>query len=863
MSNPSHKIFLLITLFLVSCYAENSNQSLEHEVSEQKKRLPKVLTQDQVTAMVKELTLRDFKLNFKRSEVRKTRGGTAVDGEGRKITNVERKNLCIQDEVEYMDIRNNLIIELKNKILQRKGLAVFSKTIFSGFPSTNKELSLVDISNGISQMSWNSKSTGNNKTLENYLSTFESIEHVELNVKKYRIFSDSRNENWVGQKYRLTTLMDLRGLDKKGFRRHDKGNLEIVVSKINGQWNMDQMRVSKGKSLTKRVPAFKEVTKVAGIGNLPTYERKEAIRRGGYALSVGDYNNDGYKDLYVGHYGPGQLLKGNKDGNFTLDKDSGVLNHNYVKSASFTDFDNDKDSDLLIVRFTPIGRKEGVKYGDKYVQLENKGKVLRRDIHLYENRGGKYHKVESSFLNKDNITDYAMPLAVGDFNKDGLIDFYVGFPGVKDFTTFGPGRDNSKIKVQGIYLNRGKMKFEVAAMNQKSGINFAENLYPHSALVADINQDSHQDIIVVDDRGNLSPIYQNDGTGKFTQSNDKLKIKNKGYGMGFAVGDLNNDHLVDIAFTNVNFNASERMSESCMTNWQYDILPRQQDRAKMKLYSRTKSGDFIDKTSLIENQDLGEGLAGVEFIDYDNDGLQDIYVSNGLWSGTDEKQDISSFFVLKKAHKQYYGVLGEMAGATQSRTMNILRQFRGDIWSADYQKNSSTTPSLGGFQRNRLLKNNGDGTYTDVAYLEGIDSLADGYIVIQSDLNKDGKMDIILRNCDVGTEYNHFNPVQVFMNEGKSDNRSIAITLEGQKSSKDAIGTSLYLKAGKASSHRQLLSNNGSAQSEKIVIFGLGEIEKAEELIINWPSGTIQVLKDLKPGRYHIKEGSKPSIASN
>jgi hypothetical protein len=862
MSNPIRKILLLASLLLFSCQSENKNDGLQQEAAEQKQRIPKVLTQDQVTAMVKELTYKDFKVNVKRSEVRKTRGGTALAGQGRKITDLERKNLCVQDEIEFMQIRNNLIIELKNKMLSRKDLNAFSKTTFSGFPATKKDLALEDIKSNITQMRWESKSSGDIKALQSYLSTFENIEHVELNVKKYQILSDNRSDDWKGQKYSLMTSLDVRGLDKQGFRRHDTGKLDILVSKTNGLWKMDQVKVNKGESLTKRSPAFREVTKVAGIGNLPSYERMEAIRRGGYAMSVGDYNNDGYKDLYVGHYGPGQLLKGNKSGHFTLDKDSGIANHNYVKSASFTDFDNDGDSDLLIIRFTAIGPEEGAKYGEKYVHLEDKGKVLRRDIHLYENKKGKFHKVEASFLNIDNITDYAMPLAVGDFNKDGLVDFYVGFPGVKDFTTLGPARAGNKIKVQGIYLNRGNLKFEVAPMNQKTSLNYAENLYPHSALVADINQDSHQDIIVVDDRGNISPVYQNDGSGKFTQSNDKLKIKNKGYGMGFALGDLNNDHLVDIAFTNVNFHASERMSESCMANWQYDILPRQQDRAKMKLYSRTKSGEFLDKTSLISGQDLGEGLAGVEFIDYDNDGLQDIYVSNGLWTGTDEKQDISSFFVLKKAHKQYYGVLGELAGATQSRTMNILRQFRGDIWSGEYQKDSSTTPSLGGFQRNRLLKNNGDGTYTDVAYLEGIDSLADGYIVTQSDLNGDGKMDIILRNCDIGTKFNHFNPVQVFMNENKTNNNSIAITLEGVNSSRDAIGASLYLRAGRASAHRQLLSNNGSAQSEKIIIFGLGEIEKAEELVINWPSGTTQVLKDVKPGRYHIKEGNKPAIAS-
>jgi hypothetical protein len=205
--------------------------------------------------------------------------------------------------------------------------------------------------------------------------------------------------------------------------------------------------------------------------------------------------------------------------------------------------------------------------------------------------------------------------------------------------------------------------------------------------------------------------------------------------------------------------------------------------------------------------------------------------------------------------------MGSPQGVEQANTsfMKILTDFKGDV--TNITANENLHPSMTGFQRNRLFRNNGDGTFTDVAYVLGVDSINDGYVVTTTDINHDGKMDLVLRNADPGSDKNRFPSVQVFLNENKLPAKSVILTLEGTRSNRDAIGVIVEAQIRNEKLVRHLTANNGAAQSQSLLHFGLDKAAKIDSLKIRWPSGVVDTYKNVMPGYHHYKE-SNISISS-
>ena len=508
------------------------------------------------------------------------------------------------------------------------------------------------------------------KDSSNYLKQFKNIHDFDLTTVAVVSPRQWRGKNLAIKKAELQVRYDLRGITKSGDRRQDRGPIKVIVALHGKTWKIESIQFWGMQTLASKSPAFKEVTASSGLNAIPEYQRIEAIRRGGYAMSLNDYDNDGILDMYVGAHGPGKLLKGQSDGTYKVAVNSGIADHSYVKSAIFSDFNNDGEKDLLIVAFVPHDPK--VEGGDR-----------RSDLILYKNLGkGKFSRVQS--VKESTPSSYAMPATVADYNNDGLLDFYVGFPGVKDFTTLAKVPHKAGNKVQGIYTNLGNWKFgsKKTKLTETSISKFmdTQQIYPHSALSVDFDQDGDMDIVVVDDRGRLSPAYQNVGNGEFKQVAQQIGMVNRGYGMGVAAGDYDNDGRLDMLWTNVNFVAKDRLNFN-RDQWHADSVPLL-DNGGLKAFKGMGRGQFADVTKVLGLEYAGEGMAGVEFLDYNNDGHQDIYLANGLWSGTDEKQDLSSLFVhstLKNDHGER--VFMEIRHKTQSNFMDILASFKGDVYS--------------------------------------------------------------------------------------------------------------------------------------------------------------------------------------
>lgn len=798
-----------------------------------------------------------------RKEVPQQLGGdlvVAADEKGFAATRDAQKRMCLSDEGVFLDIRRQTVQRWMDS-WRAKDPSVFSEILREKDASSSafKEAAGPVRTNGAVRV-WASADASVLKgkaaierSVKAYLGKLEKVEDFRIDVMKMAASNEQRFPDLRVRTARLSGYYDLRGMEKGGVRRQDRGPIEIVVSRETAvaPWKIVDVRLGGMETLRSSQPSFVSRTKESGLGKAVAYERLEAIRRGGFALAVADYNGDGINDMYYGAYGRGQLFAGQADGTFVENSTSGIGVHDRVKSAVFADFDNDGRQDLALVRFA-----------GQQAASANGYAAPGEEILVYHNDGkGKFSR--ASNVTKTARTRYAMPATTADFNGDGLLDLYVGFPGVKDFTSSVFDMPSREVAVEGLFLNRGKLAFEMKPVLAASGGEraAAQMLYPHSALAVDFDQDGDMDIVVVDDRGNLSPAYLNDGNGRFVQAQAGVAPDFRGYGMGVAAADYDGDGILDLVFTNVNTVASTRITQSCEQNWGFSF-PMAAQNAGIRLFKGLGAGRFTETTNAAGLAWAGEGLAGAEFVDYNNDGRPDLVVTNGLWSGTSQEQDLGSLFFAQTSGLVSEQDMDERTDGTVSPVMEALAKFRGEVYFPGSKGDAKARPHLAGMQRNRLFRNLGDGRFLEVGYAENLDSIADGYVLAKADLNGDGRVDLVFRNGDHGTKDVSFAPVEYFENRNQEQGKHLRLALVGTGgSNRDAIGAEVKVRIGNRWLVQQVAGVNGTTQSERTVHFGLGKASRADQVVIRWPSGNTQKMDAVNSGSYRITEGSVPVLA--
>ena len=160
----------------------------------------------------------------------------------------------------------------------------------------------------------------------------------------------------------------------------------------------------------------------------------------------------------------------------------------------------------------------------------------------------------------------------------------------------------------------------------------------------------------------------------------------------------------------------------------------------------------------------------------------------------------------------------------------------------------NSTFSLNGFERNFYFENHGD-HFEDLGAISGIDSDIDARSFGVGDLDRDGDLDLVVKNLQRRL-------LQCFINEIETEAHRAFFSLTGSKSNRDAIGARIEIRHGRRSQMAQVRSASGfQSQSSPEVFFGLGVDRQIDHVTVYWPSGKQQAFENLAAGNvFHIHE---------
>jgi len=496
------------------------------------------------------------------------------------------------------------------------------------------------------------------------------------------------------------------------------------------------------------------------------------------------------------------------------------------------DYDNDGRLDVYLVNGAPLA------------DPSPKGTVPQKTGPRYWNR--LYHqKPDATF---EDVTEkaglqgagYGMGVAVGDYDNDGYEDLYV--------TAYGGNK---------LYHNNGNGTF--TDVTEKAGVGGSG--WSTSAAWIDLDGDGFLDLVVLryldwdfediwcgehkegyraychpDYFKPVAPlVYHNNKDGTFTEVAQKIGLNKPGKGLGIAIADYDSDGRVDV------YIANDSMFEF--------------------LYHNKGDGNF-------EEDALAAGVAvdqdgrtyagmGVDFADYNNDGLPDIVVTdlaNQRYALYQNNGDGTFTYA-----SQNIGV-GQMTLPHSGWGVRFL-DYDNDGWKDlliaqghDLDTIELTYPNLH-YREPMLLAHNTGRGFVEVSTQSGsvFRQAWVGRGMAIGDLDNDGRLDAVVTTND--------DSVHILHNETPTRNHWILLKLVGHRSNRDAIGASVTLVTASGPQYATV-STTGSylSASDKRVHFGLGQDRTIEKIEIRWPSGIKQTIKDIPADQ--ILQIDEPAVAS-
>ena len=331
----------------------------------------------------------------------------------------------------------------------------------------------------------------------------------------------------------------------------------------------------------------------------------------GFGASTGDYNNDGWTDLYITQYGANQLWKNMGDGSFSdVTETAGVGDARWSTSATFLDYDKDGRTDLFVtnyLQYDASNHKTCVTSSGIQDYCGPKSYPDAQD-RLYRNLGnGRFEDVTVK-AGVHKAFGAGMGVVAADFNGDGWPDLYVA-------NDADPNQ---------LWINQKNGTFVDDALLAGCAVNsFGQNEAGMGVAAADFNSDGSEDLIVTHLTGETHTLYRNDGTGLFEDHTLQTGLGTtslEATGWGVAFFDYDNDSRLDLLVANGAVEAIDQLVHA------KDPYPFHQLN---QLFRNVDGSRFEDVTSSAGPAfQLSEVSRGAAFGDLDNDGDTDVVIIN-------------------------------------------------------------------------------------------------------------------------------------------------------------------------------------------------------------------------------------------
>ena len=542
---------------------------------------------------------------------------------------------------------------------------------------------------------------------------------------------------------------------------------------------------------------------------------------GNNGLAVGDFDNDGWDDLYICQSAglPNRLYRNRSDGTFEdVTEKSGVGVLDNTSCALFADFENKGVQDLLVV------------CGSGPLLFLNDGK-------------GNYSLKHDAFKFGKSPEGTFTHAAIADYDHDGHLDIYFClynyYAGLDQYRYPVPYFDARNGPPNFLLHNEGHATFR--DRTAEAGLNVDNNRYSFACAWGDHNGNGWPDLYVANDFGR-SNLYHNNGDGTFKAISTEAGVEDPGAGMSACWFDFDNDGKQDVYVANMWSAAGMRVSEQnrfhAKEPEEIRGLCRRHARGN-SLYRNQGNGKFQNVASQT-GIEMGRWAWCSDAWDFDHDGYSDLYVANGYISGADSR-DIASFF------------WRQVVGNSPQNSAPSPRYEHG--WNAINELIRSDA-SWSGRERNVFYANNHDGTFSDISGIAGLDFRDDSRAFAVLDLDRDGRLEVALKNRNVPQ-------LRILRNSMRELGQSIAFRLRGTKSNRDAIGAAVTIETASPRQTKYVQAGSGFlSQHTKELFFGLGDRQQILQASIRWPSGLVQTFEQLPVGhRIEVEEGNDRFMA--